>query len=148
MLRPTSALGVNPFTYHGHTLFRSYGASLQSSLTRVLPRALEYSSHPPVSVYGTGNGCSHLEAFLGTTVSTIPRAGRSHCRACQISVSCKADLPTLQPTSFEPQFPSVTSFNSMRPPIVQTNNRRYRNINRFAIVYPFRTRLRSRLTLR
>ncbi len=38
-----------------HTLYRRYGASLQSSLTRVLPRALEYSSHPPVSVYGTGN---------------------------------------------------------------------------------------------
>ena len=44
--------------------------------------------------------------------------------------------------------PSVTSSNSMRPPITQTIKSRYRNINRFAIVYPFRTRLRSRLTLR
>eukprot|EP01022_Parablepharisma_sp_SALTPOND_P015438 TRINITY_DN2177_c0_g1_i7.p1 TRINITY_DN2177_c0_g1~~TRINITY_DN2177_c0_g1_i7.p1 ORF type:complete len:392 (+),score=-77.95 TRINITY_DN2177_c0_g1_i7:111-1286(+) len=37
-----------------HTFSRTYGAILQSSLTRVLPRALEYSSHLPVSVCGTG----------------------------------------------------------------------------------------------
>lgn len=114
----------------------------------VHPRALEYSSHPPVLVYGTGNISSRLEAFLGTTVSTIQSALRKDCFACKISVSWKADLPTSQPTSFEPQFPSVTSFNSMRPPITQMMICRYRNINRFAIVYPFRTRLRSRLTLR
>ena len=75
MLRPNQAppAGASPYR---HTLYRRYGASLQSSLTRVLPRALEYSSHPPVSVYGTGNGCSRLEAFLGTTVSTIQLALR------------------------------------------------------------------------
>ena len=37
----------------GPTFSRSYGGNLQSSLTRVLSSALEYSSHPPVSVYGT-----------------------------------------------------------------------------------------------
>ena len=42
--------------------------------------------------------------------------------------------------------PSVTSINSMRPHI--TLYYKYRNINLFAIVYPFRTRLRTRLTLR
>src|SRR5438045_8699500 len=34
---------------------RSYGAILPSSLERFLSRALVYSTHPPVSVYGTGN---------------------------------------------------------------------------------------------
>ena len=47
-----------------------------------------------------------------------------------------------------PTIPSVSSINSMRPPITQANIRRYWNINQFAIVYPSRTRLRSRLTLR
>src|SRR5690606_9517448 len=37
----------------GHTFSRSYGINLPSSLARVLPSALEYSSHPPVSVSGT-----------------------------------------------------------------------------------------------
>ena len=34
---------------------RTYGVNLQSSLTRVFSRVLEYSSYPPVSVYGTGS---------------------------------------------------------------------------------------------
>ena len=33
---------------------RSYGAILPSSLTMLLPPALGFSPHPPVSVYGTG----------------------------------------------------------------------------------------------
>ena len=41
------------FTYRGHTFFRSYGVNLPSSFTRVLSSALEFSSCPPVSVYGT-----------------------------------------------------------------------------------------------
>jgi hypothetical protein len=68
---------------------------------------------------------------------------------------CLSDLGVLQHgfacvTSYvlRATIPSVTSFNSMRPPIIQTNIRRYRNINLFSIVYPFRTWLRSRLTLR
>ena len=36
-----------------HTFFRSYGVNLPSSLTRVLSSALEFSSLPPVSVWGT-----------------------------------------------------------------------------------------------
>jgi hypothetical protein len=42
------------FHHHqGRTFSRSYGANLQSSLTRVLSSALGFSPHPPVSVYGT-----------------------------------------------------------------------------------------------
>ena len=54
------------FTYKGHTLSRSYGAILQSSLTTVLSSALEFSSHPPESVYGTGNQDCPRGAFLGS----------------------------------------------------------------------------------
>ena len=38
------------FTITGHTLSRSYGIILPSSLTGVLPKTLEYSSYPPESV--------------------------------------------------------------------------------------------------
>src|SRR4029434_5105826 len=42
-------------TLRWHPFFRSYGARLPSSLTRFHSRAWVYSTHPPVSVYGTGN---------------------------------------------------------------------------------------------
>ena len=105
-----------------HTFFRSYGASLQSSLTRVLPRALEYSSHPPVSVYGTGNIISRLEAFLGTTVSLILNAIRRYCSACKISVTRQADFPTYQPTSFEPLFHQWPQLTLCVPPSLKQYN--------------------------
>ena len=41
------------FTYQRRTFFRSYGAILPSSLTRVLSSALGFSPCPPVSVWGT-----------------------------------------------------------------------------------------------
>ena len=46
-------------------LSRSYGANLPSSLTTLLPLALEYSSHLPVSVCGTGT-LAYLRAFLAS----------------------------------------------------------------------------------
>ena len=46
-------------------LSRSYGDILPSSLTMLLPSALGFSPHPPVSVYGTGRyGSSNIVAFL------------------------------------------------------------------------------------
>jgi hypothetical protein len=41
-------------TLAGHPFSRSYGVNLPSSLTKVLSRALGFSPHLPVSVYGTG----------------------------------------------------------------------------------------------
>ena len=46
-----------------HPLFRSYGVNLPSSLTTLLPLALESSSCLPVSVCGTGSYYIHT-AFL------------------------------------------------------------------------------------
>ena len=48
-----------------HPLFRSYGVILPSSLTTLLPLALESSSYLPVSVCGTGTSEIHM-AFLAT----------------------------------------------------------------------------------
>jgi hypothetical protein len=53
-----------------HPFSRSYGVILPSSLTRVLPFALVYSTRLPVSVCGTGTRDSLLRGFswrLGST---------------------------------------------------------------------------------
>ena len=47
----------------GHTFSRSYGIILPSSFSRVLPSALEFSSHPPVSVCGTATRDLVLRGF-------------------------------------------------------------------------------------
>ena len=56
-----------------HTLSRSYGVNLPSSLTTVLSNALEYSSRPPESVCGTGVSVPHSAAFLGSLESLSSR---------------------------------------------------------------------------
>jgi len=59
---------LSPFTATlrgGHPFFRSYGTRLQSSLTRFHSFALVYSTHPPVSVCGTGGHGKGHNAFLG-----------------------------------------------------------------------------------
>ena len=48
-----------------HPFSRSYGVILPSSLTMLLPSALGFSPHPPVSVYGTGTVYT-IAAFLGS----------------------------------------------------------------------------------
>ena len=62
-----------------HPFSRSYGAILPSSLTMLLPSALGFSPHPPVSVYGTGFN-NTIAAFLdtrailfSTLISILPR---------------------------------------------------------------------------
>ena len=51
--------------FRRHPFSRSYGVILPSSLTMLLPSALGFSPHPPVSVYGTGT-YKTIAAFLGT----------------------------------------------------------------------------------
>ena len=64
---------------HGHPFSRSYGAILPSSLTMLLPPALGFSPHPPVSVYGTGT-VRTIAAFLGTRSARFATLFRSTSR--------------------------------------------------------------------
>jgi hypothetical protein len=48
----------------GHPLSRTYGAILQSSLSTILPSALDYSSRLPVSVLVRSTMLQPLGAFL------------------------------------------------------------------------------------
>ena len=59
-----------------HPFSRSYGVILPSSLTMLLPPALGFSPHPPVSVYGTGMIYT-IAAFLGTWLMSFTTLLRS-----------------------------------------------------------------------
>ena len=62
-----------------HPFSRSYGVILPSSLTTLLPPALGFSPHPPVSVYGTGL-YETIAAFLGSQLTGFPTLVRSTSR--------------------------------------------------------------------
>ena len=73
----------------GHPFSRSYGVILPNSLTMLLPSALGFSPHPPVSVYGTGFN-ETIAAFLDSWLV---------CFATSFSLpydnsDCDADLPS------------------------------------------------------
>ena len=131
------------FTLPRRPFSRSYGAILPSSLTRVLPIALVFSTCPPVSVLVRARPFS-LDAFLGGMASgTSPIAG--------LGIPSQAywvtDFPITRPTRL-PQDDQRLGFPSLpRPPFGQAVGTWYRNINRLSIAYAFRPRLRSRLTL-
>ena len=59
-----------------HPLSLSYGVNLPSSLTTLLPLALEFSSYLPVSVCGTGSLDIHT-AFLAFVYDCFPTNFRS-----------------------------------------------------------------------
>ena len=76
-----SCLGlVSAATFQWHPFSLSYGVILPSSLTMLLPPALGFSPHPPVSVYGTGtiytiaaflDGCSSCFATFFSLCVTL-----------------------------------------------------------------------------
>ena len=59
-----------------HPFFRSYGVNMPSSLTTLLPMALGFSPHLPVSVCGTGAEDIHIP-FLATASLRFPTIFRS-----------------------------------------------------------------------
>ena len=63
---------------------------MPSSLTMLLPPALGFSPHPPVSVYGTGMHHA-IAAFLDSPNHRLPYS----CSVRVTSSDCKADLPAL-----------------------------------------------------
>ena len=73
-----------------HPFSRSYGVILPSSLAMLLPSALGFSPHPPVSVYGTGVTYT-IAAFLGTWLTRF--ATKVSLRITLLD--CTADLPSV-----------------------------------------------------
>ena len=112
----------------GHPFFLSYGARLPSSLTRFHSRALVYSTHPPVSVYGTGGRKNNIRIFLipPLTDPLWPKPPR----------------PTLRQTA---TFNRQTVSGEMSPNALTPAGAGILNL--LSIAYASRHQLRSRLTL-
>ena len=138
---PSRSVRVGPHR-RGHSFSRSYGVSMPSSLTMVLPIASVCSTCPPVSV-------------LVRAPASLPRGfSRKHGLA-DFSISfrlasqavCGADFHAPRPTRFhgDVQNPARLPF-SVTPSVIAVR-RRYRNVRLLRIGYASRPRLSSRLTL-
>ena len=104
----------------------------------LLPPALGFSPHPPVSVYGTGTWYT-IAAFLGSRNRTLPYL----CSVRVTDSDCETDLPvSLLPCLPGALFPGCAVL--LRPH--SSDNARYRNLNLLSIGYALKPRLRSRLT--
>ena len=121
-----------------HPFSRSYGVILPNSLTMLLPSALGFSPHPPVSVYGTGTHYT-IAAFLGTWLTRFATLFRSTSRLRIIQRIC---LLYTCPACTGFSFPA-RAFH-MRP--YSSDNAWYRNLNLLSIAYVLRPVLRPRLT--
>ena len=114
-------------TLRWHPFFRSYGARLPSSLTRFHSRAWVYSTHPPVSDYGTGNrgNIALLFSIHALTDPPWPEASASPCGTVTFN---RRTVSTHM---------SQCNLTTAGAGI----------LNLLSIVYAHRPRLRSRLTL-
>ena len=126
-------------TSRWHSFSRSYGVILPSSLTMLLPSALGFSPHPPVSVYGTGSiytiaafPDSHSAFFATLMFAPLHTSGLYGGFAC------------CTPTSLAPVFPFPACALLTCPH--SSVYLRYRNLNLLSIDYASRPRLRPRLT--
>ena len=86
----------------GHTLSRSYGANLPSSLTRVLSSALGCSPRLPVSVYGTVSSITISEAFLGSMESISSGPSPPHHLSALCQTVCRLRVLVLTAYGFKP----------------------------------------------
>ena len=123
-----------------HPFSRSYGVILPSSLTMLLPSALGFSPHPPVSVYGTGT-MKTIAAFLdgvdsGASLLKVSLALTVHQQETDLPVSLDFPFRPVFPFPGHPILPCPHSSVSLQ----------YKNFNLLSIDYVFRPRLRPRLT--
>ena len=104
-------------TSQWHPLSRSYGVILPSSLTILLPSALGFSPHPPVSVYGTGM-CYTIAAFLGTWLTCFV----TYCSLHITSSNCLADLPTRLLPRLYRDFHTRLTLSTCVPTVLNTHS--------------------------
>ncbi len=125
-----------------HPFSRSYGAVLPSSLTIVLPIALVFSTHPPVSVCGTGSlglprGFSREHGITRFAHSLRPPP----------RPSWRAHFTTRRRTRHHGDVQNPAELPFSVTPSVIAPLRRCRNVNLLCVGYAFRPRLSPRLTL-
>ena len=138
---PTSS-GSKCLHRKGRSFSRSYGASMPSSLTVVLPIASVCSTRPPVSV-------------LVRAPTALPRGfSRKHgltgfARSLRLASQalCRADFHALRPTRFHGDVQNPARLPFSVAPSVMPRRRRCGNVCPLRIGYASRPRLSSRLTL-
>ena len=122
-----------------HPFSRSYGVILPNSLTMLLPPALGFSPHPPVSVYGTGSW---------HTIAAFPDSSSTHFATLLFAplhvFSLHGGFPSHADTPLAPGFPFPACASSLCPHI--SDALKYRNLNLLSIGYASLPRLRPRLT--
>ena len=131
-----------------HPFFRRYGANWSSSLRMVLPSALEYSSHPPVSVYGTDT--SKLTRGFSWQCGIRQSASPEGFTSLNASEYCSPDFPGLPPARLAHRPLAVTGWWVSYPPASPHRSNACMVVQEslclLAIAYAFRPRLRIRLT--
>ena len=100
----------------GHPFSRSYGVILPSSLTMLLPPALGFSPHPPVSVYGTGI-CHTIAAFLDSWNPAL----RYFCSLRITSLDYEADFLTSLLLRLRQSFHSWLAVSFCVPTVLMTD---------------------------
>ena len=126
-----------------HPFSRTYGVILPSSLTIVRSLTLGFSPHLPVSVCGTGtfdliSGFSWQRGI--SCFSSFASPSHLGLKICGFAYIHTSLLGRTQPT--------VRSIYPSASPLRSYNPWWYRNFYLLSIAYSFRSRLRSRLTLR
>ena len=104
----------------------------------LLPPALGFSPHPPVSVYGTGT-IQTIAAFLGTTSANFTTFFRSFT-----GIGLMYGFAFTSPPPAPPVFPFPDLALIIRP--YSSVRSQYRNLHLLSIDYGSLPRLRSRLT--
>ena len=122
-----------------HPFSRSYGVILPNSLTMLLPSALGFSPHPPVSVYGTGSYIT-IAAFLDGWLTCFATLWFAPHHALELTDG----FAYLSSAALVPDFPFPAHASLMCPHI--SDLMQYRNFNLLSIDYVFRPCLRPRLT--
>ena len=100
-------------SFDGHPFSRSYGVILPSSLTILLPSALGFSPHLPVSVCGTGTYRT-IAAFLGTWLTCFATQGSLRVTP----LPCRTDLPVLRLLRLHRSFHSRLMLSTCVPTVL------------------------------
>ena len=119
-----------------HPFSRSYGVILPSSLAMLLPSALGFSPHPPVSVYGTGL-IDTIVAFLDSrfmcfaTILRSPLRDRSLLSRLTLS-SCVPTVLISSGAGISTCCPSATPFGLALGPDFPRADQLYPGILRYS----------------
>ena len=112
--------GGTPLHRSRHPFSRSYGAVLPSSFTMVLPIALVCSTHPPVSVCGTGTSRIPRGFSWKHGLTDFAQSLRPPPRARAARISLRRALRGLTGTSRTPPgYPSPSPHRSSSASVVQ-----------------------------